>query len=216
VPNQSLAMASESSQAFQLISNQTAIALIVPENLQPEINSLRKVHDKAFRKWQPHINILYPFVQTPSLSSAVATLRQCAEEQQLKGVKVNIDAVDTFKHRRNATIFLKPDNNCESRLLALRGMLVKALGCDESEGTHDGVFRPHLTIGQADLNGVAIERLTGKVQSLVGLNWDACELAVLRRETSGEMSIVEKISLSGIGEDGGFRDPLFIGPKNLC
>src|SRR5882757_9121031 len=59
---------------FKLSSTQTALALIVPSHLQPEINAIRKIHDKAYRKWEPHINILYPFVDTSLLSSAITTL----------------------------------------------------------------------------------------------------------------------------------------------
>ena len=192
-------MASFSSPQFQFTSTQTALAFIVPEHIQSEINSLRRIHDKAFNKWQPHINILYPFVEPSGLSSAVAILRESLNKA--KSFKVSADEVGVFRHRKNATVFLKPGVESEENICSLRRDLVSALGCKERDGTHDGTFRPHLTVGQAGLNGAAIEKLIEKVGKLVSLNWEGSTLAVLKREISGEMKIVGELSLGALDDD---------------
>jgi 2'-5' RNA ligase len=186
---------------FKLASTQTALAILVPSNLQTEINALRKIHDKAYRKWEPHINILYPFVDASLLSSAVSTLRTHLSTQPISPFSIKIDDVGTFEHWRNATVFLRPREESEERIGVLRKALVGALGLDEKEGTHDGVFRPHLTMGQASLTGGTRERLVEKVGKLVGLEWEVEGLAVLRREASGEMTVVDEISIRGSNED---------------
>lgn len=186
---------------FQLTSNQTALALVVPKHLQEEINTLRRVHDKAFRKWEPHINIIYPFVDASRLDSAVTLLRNKFQDATISKLCTSIDEVGNFRHRRNATIFLKPSSASEVALCQLRKVLVEALGCDESAGTHDGTFRPHMTIGQAGFQGEAIEKLSEKVQKLIGLNWEATSLAVLQREPSGEMTMVDELHFGESDEE---------------
>jgi 2'-5' RNA ligase len=191
-------MASFSFSHFPLTSTQTALTLIVPQNLEAELNSLRRIHDKAFRKWDPHINILYPFVEPTRLFSAVAILRETLRETHSKRVRINLDEVGVFKHRKNATVFLKPDVESEESASQLRKILVHALGCNERDGTHDGVFRPHLTVGQAALNDNSINKLVEQVEKLVGLGWESMSLAVLRRESSGEMRVVEELRLGNL------------------
>jgi 2'-5' RNA ligase len=194
-------MASFSSPHFQLTSNETAVALVVPAHLQPEINSLRRLHDKAYRRWNPHINILYPFVEPSRLASAVTILRDCLQSHQTKKIAVNIYDVGIFKHRKNATVFLKPSVESEESIRRLRNIMVHALGCDERAGTHDGIFRPHITVGQAGLHGSSIEKLTEEVKKLAGIEWVGTTLAVLRREVSGEMRMVGEIALDETVEE---------------
>lgn len=98
-------------------------------------------------------------------------------------------------------MFLKPGEESGEKICGLRRQLVAALGRSEGEGTRDGVFRPHLTVGQEGFIGPTKARLVQKVGKLVGVEWEVGGLVVLRREASGEMSIVEEISLSGDGSD---------------
>ena len=129
------------SPTFHLTSSQTALAFILPAKLHAEINSLRRIHDKSFRKWDPHINVLYPFVEPANLASAVAILRNTLTETQSSGIRGTIDEVGSFVHRKNATVFLKPSFDVEHDLRQLRGNLTDALGCSPAEGTHDSVYR---------------------------------------------------------------------------
>jgi endonuclease/exonuclease/phosphatase family metal-dependent hydrolase/2'-5' RNA ligase len=186
---------------FKLTSTATAIAIVAPEHLRPEINSLRKLHDKAYRKWEPHINLLYPFVDPSQLAAATSILRQHLLNNQTERLRVDLNHVDVFTHRRNATVFLKPGFESEEAICQLRASLAIALGCDDSEGTHDGKFRPHMTIGQAGLTGLQLERLSEKVGKLTGVTWEGRSLVVLKRQPTGEMSMVEELPF-GILDNG--------------
>lgn len=180
--------------AFKLNSTATAVALVPPEYLRPEINSLRKLHDKAFSKWEPHINLLYPFVEKgETLRAAIVILRQHLVDHQTQRLTINLDRVDSFMHRKNSTVFLRPSVQSEEALCSLRASLVTSLGCGEKEGTHDGTFRPHMTIGQAGLTGSQLERLSDKVKSLAPVAWEGYSLVVLERQSSGEMKLVEEL-----------------------
>lgn len=188
------------SSEFQLTSTQTAIAVLVPAHLHQDVNALRSIHDKAYRKWQPHINLLYPFVEPARLSSALSILRESLRNERQFLVRCN--EVADFKHRKNATVFLKPEKSSEDALQRLRTRLVESLGCNERDGTYDGEYRPHLTIGQAALTGGSIDRLTTKVQKLAGIEWELITLAVLQRDVSGEMKVIEELPLGGSEELG--------------
>ena len=69
-----------------------------------------------------------------------------------------------------------------------------ALGCKDSDGTHDGEFRPHMTLGQSGLNDKAIDYLTRKAGRTVGLTFDAKSLAVLKRTGLNSASTTLKSS----------------------
>jgi 2'-5' RNA ligase/endonuclease/exonuclease/phosphatase family metal-dependent hydrolase len=180
---------------FNLASTATALAIVVPARLQSEVNALRKVHDKAYRRWVPHINILYPFVETSRLREALALLKSHLADEQLQTIRIEVDDVGVFRHRKNATVFLKPSKASEDALQRFRSLLTAALGCEESDGTHDGEFRPHLTIGQASLLGGLIEKLVTKAENVEGFGWNIRSLAVMKRESSGEMKIIEEIAI---------------------
>ena len=118
-------MASSSAPLFKLASTQTALAILVPSSLQTEINALRKIHDKAYRKWEPHINILYPFFDASLLSSAISVLRTHLSTNPIAPFSVKIEDVGTFERRRNATVFLKPGEESDKRICALRKALYR-------------------------------------------------------------------------------------------
>ncbi|KAL2060260.1 hypothetical protein VTL71DRAFT_9655 [Oculimacula yallundae] len=182
---------------YTLTSTETAFAILLPTSLASETNSLRRIHDKSFTKWAAHINILYPSLPVSHLPHAIPLIQSCLSSLSYSRLRVNLDEVGVFKHRKNATVYLKPDEESEGRLRDLRRMLTSVLGCEESEGTVEGVFRPHLGVGQAAMLGSsignAVERLSEQVRKVVGLEWECRGLVVLKREASGEMSVLEEL-----------------------
>ncbi len=42
-------------------TNTTAVVLIPPEGAWPPIEDVRRRHDRQFRRWMPHVTLLYPF-----------------------------------------------------------------------------------------------------------------------------------------------------------
>lgn len=179
---------------FKLSSTQTALAIVVPYSHSGDIDALRSVHDKAFRKWPPHLNILYPFVDPEHLESALKILGQKLREQPEK-LQITLNDVDAFRHRYNATIFMKPHDETQERLVRLRNVLVQGLGRRESEGTVDGEFRPHLSIGQVSLQENAVDALLEKAGRLEMLSWECTSLTVLKRKSSGDMEEIAELPL---------------------
>lgn len=140
--------------------------------------------------------MLYPFVDLASLSSAAEALHECLHNRgDIQSIQLNIGSVGTFRHRRNATVFLKPGQESAESLCSLRKALIQALGCEEKEGTRDGIFRPHLTIGQTGFDGSSVENLVKQVEKLVGLEWEGRVLTILEREKSGKMRVFQELPL---------------------
>lgn len=40
----------------------TALTLIISPTYHQKINEIRSKHDKAYPRWMPHINFMFPFV----------------------------------------------------------------------------------------------------------------------------------------------------------
>jgi hypothetical protein len=40
----------------------TSIVIIPKQDVWKSIQEIRKIHDKSYYRWMPHINLIYPFV----------------------------------------------------------------------------------------------------------------------------------------------------------
>merc|ERR1711871_439929 len=52
------------------VSHQAALAVVPPVELWGDIQDIRRAHDKAFRRWPPHVNVLYPFLNVSHFDDA--------------------------------------------------------------------------------------------------------------------------------------------------
>ena len=122
----------------------TAVVLIPPETVQPPIQAIRRVHDRNFRRWMPHITLLYPFAErrdfteiTPALAKAV---------QQMSPFSIRLTRFDAFKHRKSCTMFLIPEP--ENEIIQLHSILLQHLLDYDDTAQFAGGFHPHLSVGQ--------------------------------------------------------------------
>jgi len=211
------------SQRQSLSSYQTAIAIIPPAFYHPQINALRSLYDKSYLRWPPHLNVLYPFVTPESLPSAVQNFRRLIEESKGDGLGfwLKLDRAGSFQHKQNATVFLSPgphggglvgdpETASGEALRRLEGLLSDQY--TKRGRTGDGVYRPHLTLGQTSLDSVPLNSLLSKAGKLVMANgissepfkWFVTRLAVMKRDEDGNMRVVDEILLGrrGAGEAG--------------
>ncbi len=47
-------------------SYETALCIVPPRQLWAPVDRLRALYDKAYEKWPPHVNLVYPFVRPES------------------------------------------------------------------------------------------------------------------------------------------------------
>lgn len=85
----------------------TAVVLIPPENVQPPIQAIRRIHDRNFERWMPHITLLYPFAARRDFTEITPALTKAA--QQITSFSIELTRFDAFKHRKSCTMFLVPE-----------------------------------------------------------------------------------------------------------
>jgi len=84
----------------------TATVVIPPEDAWAAIQAIRQKHDNKFRRWMPHITLIYPFRSVddfPMLHGPLA-----AAVARLPLFEVTLAEFKTFRHRRGYTIWLNP------------------------------------------------------------------------------------------------------------
>ncbi len=122
----------------------TAVVLIPPETVQLPIQAIRRVHDRNFRRWMPHITLLYPFAERRDFTGIATALTKAA--QQMSPVSVELARFDAFKHRKSCTMFLIPEP--EDEIVQLHSALLQHLPDYDDTARFAGGFHPHLSVGQ--------------------------------------------------------------------
>ncbi|KAI0428286.1 hypothetical protein F5Y09DRAFT_291584 [Xylaria sp. FL1042] len=171
--------ASPQSTAVYINSFDTALCVIPPKRFWPLFNGLRSLYDKAYEKWPPHINLLYPYVEVENLLGTAEMITSVASQMGLQPVKICLNAADIFAHRHDNTIFVY-DNDKErrERLRNLRKAALRVLGHTSMEK-----YRMHLTIGQSpELSSSPHKMLLEKASLLPKVEWTVDKLYILVRE----------------------------------
>ncbi|KAH6644687.1 2'-5' RNA ligase superfamily-domain-containing protein [Boeremia exigua] len=144
--------------AFKLPAHLTykaAIALLPPPSITPPIEAVRAVHDKNFKRWPPHINLIYPFLTSPleisngnapRLNQTIQSrLERATSNIKAFQVSLNADPPGMFTHSKTSkTVWLgpTPDENVKQLQAALQAEFAE---CDSDHRA----FTPHLSVGQA-------------------------------------------------------------------
>ncbi|KAI0132016.1 hypothetical protein BJ170DRAFT_227377 [Xylariales sp. AK1849] len=183
-------------------SNDTSLCIIPPKHLWASVERLRKLYDKAYEKWPPHVNLIYPFVKVDSLPRALELISSRLTVQRLDAgdgtLPVSLGAADYFPHQHDNTIFIHDSNEARtSKLLGLRKAILEALGQTDRNS------RMHLTLGQSeDRKSAPHEFLLQKASLMPAVEWDVRELCILKRErtqvdgkVSSQMKLWGTISL---------------------
>ncbi|AYV84438.1 MAG: hypothetical protein Hyperionvirus25_24 [Hyperionvirus sp.] len=120
----------------------TALTLVISPEYHDHINLIRSQYDRAYPRWPPHINFLFPFVSKDQFPDLAKRL-----EEKLKGFgafNLEFQEIDYFKQGKNLTYHLKPKD--DTKLQELSAIIMKTLA--EMKMKHEK-FQPHLTLGQS-------------------------------------------------------------------
>jgi RNA 2',3'-cyclic 3'-phosphodiesterase len=172
----------------------TAVVLIPPEAVWKPIQEIRRIHDRNFRRWMPHITLLYPFAERVDFPNISPNLIDAAE--QVKSFTLNLSQFDFFRHRRNCTIFLRPEP--EDAVVNLHTNLVKALPEYDDTAKFPGGFHPHLSVGQFQHGKVRQDQQ--RLQSgWTPIRFEATEISLIYRapETQDRFVVAETFALKG-------------------
>jgi 2'-5' RNA ligase/endonuclease/exonuclease/phosphatase family metal-dependent hydrolase len=161
-------------------STETALCLIPPREVWEPLDRFRSLYDKAYGKWPPHINLVYPFVQPERIDEAVRLLGgldlRFLEEDTLP---VALEQADCFVHKHSSSIHIRPASQGKGHhLKAVANAIRGALGWDSDDG-----FLPHLTLGQSQHEAGSAPHLSllSKARLLTPLAWNAHQISILIR-----------------------------------
>jgi 2'-5' RNA ligase len=128
---------------LSLTSRDTALCIIPPRSQWSKVDQLRSRYDRAYGKWPPHVNVLYPFIQIDALPRAAEAVQSAAAQQGHKPFDVCLDSAGVFQHKRDNTIYIHDGD--ASQLSNLRAAVLQALEQPEA-----GEYRMHMTVGQSE------------------------------------------------------------------
>ncbi|MCP2731753.1 poly(A) polymerase [Limnofasciculus baicalensis] len=126
---------------------QSALVIIPPDEILPEIQTIRRICDRQFHRWMPHINILYGFLPEAYFPQVAAAIAQ--KLTKLQPFTITLSKIETFTHHTSCTAWLNPIPQPPDALHQLQTILQQLFPqCNQqSTRSHNG-FTPHLTIGQ--------------------------------------------------------------------
>lgn len=119
----------------------TALTIVIPEEFHNKINTIRKEHDRAYARWMPHINLMFPFVNKNQFNEIKEKLSNSLKD--IEKFEMDLCEIGYFKQGKKATVHIKPRD--DSMLQKLFSIVRKTL--PDIPLKHD-TFTPHLTIGQ--------------------------------------------------------------------
>jgi len=131
----------------------SALCIIPPTEIWPSIQQIREKYDAAYYRWQPHLNVLYPFVGEQFYPSQVAHIEKALSEIAPFEIEFN-----RFNFFDKGTSAKDPDPSCYVFLqpspLQAMGELQKIYNaltglypfCKSKK--HNKGFTGHLTVGQ--------------------------------------------------------------------
>jgi 2'-5' RNA ligase len=159
-------------------THQSAVVLIPPPEVWEPIQAIRRVHDRQFRRWMPHVTLLYPFLPRRALADAVPAAQEALAD--VASFAVTLARVDVFRHHGGtATVWLAPEP--KGALVAVHARLVRRFPECDATGRFAGGFTPHLSVGQARGD----EALHGFLRELEGwtpVTFTARQVSVIVRE----------------------------------
>lgn len=133
----------------------SALAVVPPESAWAAAQEVRARHDRAFERWPPHINLLYPFVREEELRGVPERLARALA--RVPPFRIRLGAARTFQHKGSSTVWLEPVDDPPGSLQRLHAALLEAVPQCSERG---GAFTPHLTVAKcasADAERVARE-----------------------------------------------------------
>ena len=158
---------------------QSAVVVIPPDSVIAPIQEIRRQYDRHFRRWMPHINLIYPFRPTEMFADLLPRFRDTCSKHPL--FSITLKEIRYFRHRReNYTLWLHPEPTEE--LLRLQQSLVRLVPDCDDVSRHAGGFTPHLSIGQVQGKHrmeALLSRLQQKWQSV---SFTVAEIYFIRRD----------------------------------
>lgn len=142
-------MSTQESNSY-LVTNVTtsALTIVLPDYMHNYVDNFRKQHDKAYERWPPHVNLVFPFIDPKEFDRVKEELETVFKTRGTSSFVMRLDTVDYFKQSDCITVHAKPKYCPE--LKEIMNIITSTLKIDESKRE----FCPHMTLGQFDKGNV--------------------------------------------------------------
>lgn len=169
----------------------TALTLIVPEQFHERINNIRTKYDRAYPRWMPHVNYIFPFVPAEQFEDVKSRLTEALSS--VSKFTLELTELGNFKQKGNVTFHLRPKSQegVERVFNAIRAAL------PEVPVKHP-TFQAHMTLGQCkgkDFKKTKSEVETEVDPSSIVFEVDCVYIIQRSKEDKTPFEIVHRIPL---------------------
>ena len=74
----------------------TALTLVIPREFHKQINMIRCEHDRAFPRWMPHINLIFPFVEEEHFDNIEEIVKKVIEDNHIAPFELELNKLEYF------------------------------------------------------------------------------------------------------------------------
>lgn len=157
--------------------------LIPPEPLWEPIQAIRQKYDRHYRRWMPHITLLYPFLPPAEFNDYQFELNELCRSIPI--FHLQLKKLKFFQHGNyRFTIWVEPEPTEPIRTLAekLRSLFPD---CDDTFRFPAG-YTPHLSLGQIRGKENMKESFANLKREWKALNWLVTECHYISRKKPPE------------------------------
>jgi 2'-5' RNA ligase len=175
---------------------QTALCIIPPENVWAQIQSIRSIHDKAYPRWMPHINLIYPFTPEANFDNIKAQLEPILKRKKPFQIQFDQTSLDYFKQKgEDCTYHLKPKNHND--VVELQKLIQNQLS---NLIRNKRSFNAHLTLGQTTTSRIS-DILSEMKAKWTTIEFNVDRIYMISRENSSEDLFTIKNEILLLGEE---------------
>lgn len=129
----------------------SALVLIPPQEAWPALQHIRERHDPSYKRWMPHINLLFGFVPSEHFEAAAESLAQVLTSWE--PISIQLRQFKTFVHHKSTSIWLQPDTQPFGVIKQLQEAVELLFpSCDEQSTRGAKGYTPHLTVAKVQHN----------------------------------------------------------------
>lgn len=123
----------------------SAVVIIPPQEQWDSIQGIRKIHDRGYNRWMPHITLLYPFRPKTEYPILEKTFNNTCNE--IQSFELYLRDFKYFSHgHQNYTLWLDPEP--ADLIIQLQADILKLVPDCNDVNKYKSGFTPHLSVGQ--------------------------------------------------------------------
>ena len=171
----------------------SALSIVIPDEFVAKINQIRAMNDKAYPRWMPHINLIFPFCDQSKFDNVYAQLS--AKLAGFKKFTIKLNKIGSFAQSDIMTIHVKPEDSTD--LQKLFAKIDECLPSMTNSRFHE--FHPHMTIAQTPTIGAdkQIKQFQKWLGSGFTVNVDKiCFLSRSKTDKNDQFVVVKEIVLA--------------------